>query len=335
MSPSRAGLPALAALLWAGLPVVAPLVVLGLALLVFETTNDAFRVGLDAAPANGDEGPNWVLVAAERRARLVWQTSVLLLAVVSLGAVLLSLCLIARSVEGMARRTFYVLLAVAAVIASVTVGHNDISFELMAPHILAPTIGQVLDAGGAHCGLAAPPFTLCDFQVSRALTNSLSFSATLATAFAIAALIFGLSEAADKAAVQQSILRLQTLLYVAAAVLISVVLSMGAWLQWPAALAETPEIKARLLAVATGIGFFWGTAFSLMLAAVYLPAAFRLEWLRRDLGPLQAPAPAEKGKGKSGGGAGGGPVFGQMLRMIAILSPMITGLLPIFNVVAV
>ena len=112
---------------------------------------------------------------------------------------------------------------------------------------------------------------------------------------------------------------------------------MGAWLQWPAALAGDAAVKGRLIDVASGIGFYWGTCFSLMLAAAYLPAAFRLEGLRRRALALPAAEPDGDAPGPAAASLrslSGDLVFGQVPRLLALLSPMITGALPLFQVLA-
>ena len=335
--------------LWPLLPVLGPLAIIALGLLVFKITNGPFDVGLSADGGLLGADNRWDLTAAERRARLAWETSVLILLVVSVGAILISIWSIERSLRARQRGWFYALLVIAALVASLAVSRNDASFDLTVAGILTPTIGQALDspaaAGKGACDLLRGSFTLCDFRSSRSITNSFSFSATLATAFAIAALLLGAgrptdgeerNRAAAAEALVQAIHRLRVLLYVAAAVLIAVVLSMGAWLQWPAALAGAPAVKDRLINIASGIGLYWGTTFSLMLAAAYLPAAFHLDSLRRRT--LVAPHPGAAPAGAAGPGLrtrSGDLVFGQVPRLLAILSPMLTGALPLLQTLTV
>ncbi len=335
--------------LWPLLPVLGPLAIIALGLLVFKITNGPFDVGLAAADGLLGNFENWNLTAAERRARLVWQTSVLILIVISVGAILIAIWSIERSLQAQRRSWFYALLVVAALIASVAVSRNDASFDLTVAGILTPTIGLALDspeaAGKGLCDLFAGSFTLCDFRSSRSITNSFSFSATLATAFAIAALLLGIGRrhagaTPDRTAAAETLIqaihRLRVLLYVAAAVLMAVVLSMGAWLQWPAALAAAPAVKERLIDVASGIGLYWGTTFTLMLAAAYLPAAFHLDSLRRrTLAAPESGGQPTEAPGRGLRGRSGDLVFGQVPRLLAILSPMLTGALPLLQTLTV
>ena len=68
---------------------------------------------------------------------------------------------------------------------------------------------------------------------------------------------------------------LRDVLNAASAILVVGVFHMLAWLRWPIALID-PSRQADLQALATAIVFYWGTAFTLMIAALYVPAAAML-----------------------------------------------------------
>lgn len=328
------------------MPVLGPLVVVLIAIQVFEHINDPFGIGLAPAaeaPAGFEldaaSESYWLSIATERRARLLWTTSIVCLVVVSLAAIVTSLWITIESVFGGVRRVVLACMAtfvLAIVVAVWTVG-VDISLRYTRSEILEPTIGQALKA-------IESGFSLDLFERSRQITNSLSLAATVAIAFAIMAATQLQPERAGRSddfedqarhlVVQAH--RLHMLLYVGAAVLIAVVLSMAAWLLWPVALADTADLKARLMTVASGLGIFWGTSFTLMLAAAYLPSAIRLNRLIRRL----REAPAEEGADETGSEARGATiqrlgldqsVFAQVTRLVAILSPAITGALPLLN----
>ena len=116
----------------------------------------------------------------------------------------------------------------------------------------------------------------------------------------------------------------------------TIVFSMSAWLLWPVALAPTPEIELRLQAIASGVGLYWGTSFTLILGAAYLPSAL---WLSSRVRELRAASKSQPGTG-SPGQAGrpsladfglGRSVFSQVTQLAALMSPMITGVVPFLD----
>ena len=105
----------------------------------------------------------------------------------------------------------------------------------------------------------------------------------------------------------------------------------------PVAPAGTTEFQGRLLDIAAGIGLFWGTTLTLILAATYLPNAIWLNARIRELrmppgdpqGDREAPASADQGTEEVPVRFGlGQTVFSQVTQLLAILSPMISGALP-------
>jgi hypothetical protein len=322
------------------LSVIGPLAVALIALGVFRLTNDEFDIGLVAAVGNGATGlldPSadgyWELLAAERRARLFWGTSIMCLVVAAAVAIVVSLWIIAVSLAGRARRNLLLGLAgMAAAMVGLTWG-NDVSLEFTRRVILEPTVGHALN-------LTDSGFTLDLFELSRKVTNGLSSAATVAIVFAIIAAAQLQHVPGEAAGLEQrarhlggQVRCLHVLLYAAAALLITVVLSMAAWLLWPVALADTPEIKSRLVDIVSGVGFFWGTSFTLLLAAAYVPSAM---WLNARIRSLQATADDQQPPTSAGDSRREAldrfglnqSVFSQVGRLVAILSPMITGILP-------
>ena len=67
------------------------------------------------------------------------------------------------------------------------------------------------------------------------------------------------------------------LLYCGTLVLTAAVLSMGAWLHWPAALLAEPEAHNAMMDWANGVMLYWGGVFTLYLFATYVPAATCLQ----------------------------------------------------------
>ena len=319
--------------------VVCPLVVALISIALFRATNDPFDIGLtQAAGAVGAalldpaaEG-YWGLLAGERRARLLWQTSVVILVVISLAAVCISLWMIWASTTGRDRRTLLLVLAGLAATMIVFMWDNDVSLEYMRKSVLEPTVGAALRASESS-------FSLDVFALLRRFTNSLSTLATIALVFAIVATT-QLQGAPDRDAgfeqrarhLSEQVKRLHVLLYTSAAVLVAIILSMGSWLLWPVSVAGSPELETHLLDVASGIGLFWGVSFTLVLAAAYLPSALSLNTRIRKLRSLEfstevAPTAEQRQSAMARFGLNES-IFVQVVRLTAILSPMFSGALP-------
>lgn len=325
------------------LSVMGPSAVALIAFYVFRETNDAFDIGLTQTADKGPAHPldphadgYWGLIASERRARLLWETSIVCLVVASVAAIVISLWIISASIAGRARSTLLLSLAVIVAATVAFIWDHDASLLYAKETILVPTVGQALS-------LSNSDFTLDLFALSRKLTNSISTTATVAIVFAIVAATQLQPIPADDATFEQrarhiagQLYRLHILLYAAAAVLITVVLSMAAWLLWPVALAGTPEIEARLLDIASAVGLFWGTSFTLILAAAYVPSAM---WLNGRMRALHAMAEDQQSSASSSEPRGttmarfglDRSVFSPVAQLVAILSPMITGVLPFLD----
>jgi hypothetical protein len=86
----------------------------------------------------------------------------------------------------------------------------------------------------------------------------------------------GAARRPDDVARQMRLLR--ELLNAASAIMVVGVLHMMSWLRWPAALVEDAGVRDAVNKLALAVTFYWGTTFSLMIAAFYIPAAV---WLSR------------------------------------------------------
>lgn len=325
------------------LSVMGPVAVALIAISIFKATNDDFDIGLAGVAGNGapaliDTGAEarLGLLAAERRARLMWATSIVCLSVASVAAVVMSLWIIAATLAGKVRRTLLLCLAAMTAAMVTFIWGNDVSLEFTREGILEPTVGLAL-------GLSESGFTLDRFALSRNLTNSISTAATTAIVFAIIAATqvqplpaagVGFEQRARRFARQMH--HLSVLLYAAAALLVTVVLSMAAWLLWPVALAGTAEIEARLLEIASGIGLFWGASFTLILAAAYVPSALWLNGQIRALSdmtedPSATATSAEQRRSTMARFGLNKTVFSQVTQLVAIMSPLFSGALPFLN----
>lgn len=77
--------------------------------------------------------------------------------------------------------------------------------------------------------------------------------------------------------------RLRSVLNATSALLVAGVLHMNAWLQWPASLMRDHALQTAVSGTALSITVFWGTTFTLMLIALYGPAATKLSLRARQL----------------------------------------------------
>ena len=112
---------------------------------------------------------------------------------------------------------------------------------------------------------------------------------------------------------------LHELLLAAAAVLVSIVITMAAWLTWPTAgLAEDSLAFVTITHLGQGVGFYWGSVFSLCLVLAYLPSVAYLKHL------AASDAEALAAGGDSSRGA-------KLLQDVAaLLSPLVSALVPVF-----
>ena len=214
---------------------IAPAIVAAIALGPFAWVNDELAAGLVTTPT--PIGPN--LLAAEWQARFLWESTVVLLVVASIAAIVFSLIIIHRFLEVPTRHWVYGFMAGLSAVAIIAISLSDVSVEYTQAAILDPTIGAMADPEGTL-------FSVEDFKYSRLVTNGLVSVATLIFSFAMMACTTlasfppGAADADDRKIDRHAIQMraLSALLYVGTFVLISLVLSMVAWLQWPAALLD-------------------------------------------------------------------------------------------------
>ena len=123
---------------------ISPLSVALIAILVFRLTNDPFLAGLPMAADQTGQAfseENWDMIVAERRARLLWETSILCLMVASIAAIGIALWMICRALAGKARSTLLAITGGLAAIMVVFIWGNDISLEYTLEGVLRPTVG--------------------------------------------------------------------------------------------------------------------------------------------------------------------------------------------------
>jgi hypothetical protein len=71
--------------------------------------------------------------------------------------------------------------------------------------------------------------------------------------------------------------RLKEIINVGSAFLVFGILHMSMWLNWTASLVKDPALSSKIAGVAWSISAYWGVAFTLVLAATYVPATVHLQ----------------------------------------------------------
>jgi hypothetical protein len=125
--------------------------------------------------------------------------------------------------------------------------------------------------------------------------------------------------------------RLNTHLYLAAAVLVMGLLFLSALLRWPASGLAGDPASAYTAHVDAYI-FFWGATYSVFIASYYVPVAIELTGMCTSLTATQAKAEAASAKAEEGDDADGddSPVsdlFSLFKTVAALFAPVIAGLL--------
>ncbi len=253
------------------------------------------------------------LRAEALHARLAWIVSVVFAIFASAGATLLALTKIMKEAEPL-RRWLLIAVAALAFVTAIVASGSDVSREVLQNPVLEPTLGS-WTVGGIK--------VTTTFATIRQVVNALFSAATVALVLALASrAAIGATQDLNQGRPLSSRERhadLHELLLAAAAVLVSIVITMAAWLTWPTAgLADDSAAFVTIDHLAQGVGLYWGGVFSLSLVLAYLPCVAYLKHLEgRD-----AAETAEAG-------AGGRQV--KLLQdVVALLSPFISALVPVF-----
>ncbi|NIA70476.1 hypothetical protein HBA54_17915 [Pelagibius litoralis] len=262
-------------------------------------------------PAPGDA----TLRAEALHARLAWIASVVVALFAAVGATLLAVTKILKEAAPLRRRLLIALVGLAFVTALVAT-LSDVSREVLQVPILEPTLGRWTVGGIA---------VATTFAEIRQLVNALFSAATVALVLALAARagIGATYEQIQGRAISLQARRadLHELLLAAAAVLVSIVITMAAWLTWPTAgLAEDSAAFITITHLGQGIGLYWGIVFSLCLVLAYLPCVAYLKHL----------AAGEAGTPAATGESAAARQVKLLKDVVALLSPFLSALVPVF-----
>jgi hypothetical protein len=253
------------------------------------------------------------LRAEALHARLAWAVSVVVALFVSVGATIFAVTKILKEEAPLRLWLLLAVVALAFVTAWVATG-SDVSREVLQKPLLEPTLGSFA-VGGIE--------VTTTFTQIRQVVNALFSAATVALVLALATRAgIGATQQAMQGrplALRERFADLHELLLAAAAVLVSIVITMAAWLTWPTAgLADDSIAFVTITHIGQGVGLYWGSVFSLCLVLAYLPCVAYLKHLAA--GDAEALA------------AGGDSSRGAKLLqdVAALLSPLVSALVPVF-----
>jgi hypothetical protein len=182
--------------------------------------------------------------------------------VVAGGSAAAGLQVLRSRVRGPALRPFRRL---ALAIAAVGLAHLALVDALVLPlRAIFHVTYDTLAAGGA-----LDPVRLLGVRALVGLINVMSVVVPAVVLTAAAATALPPLEGWDEASLVRRSRQVKEIVGVAAAFMVAGVLHMGAWTHWADALVPGGEL-GRL---ATGVTLYWSAAFTLMIAAFYLPVA--------------------------------------------------------------
>ena len=262
---------------------VAPLVVFVLAQLVFELVGHDLAAFADAQQVGA--APD---ATAELSARLLWAASVLVFFVVSFAALVGAGALLARHVHAALQRRY---LTVLVALIGASLAHILVSSELRNAYsaIYFFTYEQL-----SACECLAPR-ELARYARTEIAVNVLSAVTPMVLLLATCAVLEpdGLDGEPALRELQDRMRRLKRLLNFASALLVAGMLNMTLWLRWPGALAADGGTAS--VPVTDAVTFFWGTVFTLVIMALYVPGSMRLN---RRATALLARYPEAKGSAR-------------------------------------
>jgi hypothetical protein len=118
--------------------------------------------------------------------------------------------------------------------------------------------------------------------------------------------------------------RLKEIINVGSAFLVFGILHMSMWLNWTASLVKNPALSSKIAGVAWSISAYWGVAFTLVLAATYVPSTVHLQnqtmkQITRGKGAM-APKEAEQWLNENGFSF---TLSNQLTQCISIMAPIL------------
>lgn len=249
--------------------------------------------------------------------RLTWIASVVFVIFVSAGAIIFAVTKILKEDQPLRGRILVVMVSLILVFAFIAT-RSDVSRELLQEPVLIPTIGS-FPVGGIE---------IDSFAAIRRLANALVAGATVAVVLALAVRSsLGLVVAANRRgrlSIHDRLADVRQLLVAGALILVSVIITMTAWLNWPTAgLAPDSLAYRTVVEIGEGVGLYWGTVFSLTLVLAYVPC---LAYINRiasraadNTQDAEEPVTAAMGRPAK-----------AVQDVVALVSPFVSALLPVF-----
>ncbi len=213
--------------------------------------------------------------AALTGAALSWGALALVYLAVGAGALLASWRILNTRVQGPARRPFLLF-----ALAASTLGFANLVTVDLAGLPLRAIFAVTIEALRAEP--AVEPWRV---DVVAAIVSLINVASVVVPALFLAA---GAATAMPPVAgwtettLARRALQVREIVAIAAAFMVAGVLHMGAWTQLAGATLDG-DANTTLDKVAVPVTLFWGTTFTLMIAAFYLPIAARLSELAQDL----------------------------------------------------
>ena len=250
-------------------------------------------------------------------ARLAWIASVVFVVFVSAGAMIFAVTKVLKEDQPLRGRLLLVMGSLIFVFALIAT-RSDVSRELLQEPVLIPTIAS-FPVGGIE---------IETFAAIRRLANALVAGATVAVVLALAVRSsLGLVMAANRRgrlSIHDRLTDVRQLLVAGALILVSVIITMTAWLNWPTAgLAPDSPAYRTIVEIGEGVGLYWGTVFSLTLVLAYLPC---VAYINR----IAATAADRTREAEMPVAAAGSRQTKALQDLVALVSPFVSALLPVF-----
>ncbi|MGH8602064.1 MAG: hypothetical protein ACREXR_04600 [Gammaproteobacteria bacterium] len=248
--------------------VIPPLIVVQLAALLFERSIDPtiplaehLRQQVSASP---QLEPGQIFV--EARARYTWFALALLAIVVPIIAAVVSLMIILRS----ATRAQVLTMSLFGLFLAA----GSLAYTYGSPSLEEMIYGYTYEALSVS-GRFSEAFLQRVFQIIVTINVIAAIVPVIMLLGACSTLApRSLAQSGDPKDWADRMRHLKEILNASSVYLVFGIFHMGAWLQWPAALATDQKLENALTELARAITIYWGVCFSLIIVATYAPAAF-------------------------------------------------------------
>ncbi len=264
------------------LALIPPLLILGLAQLLFEIVSDPLMTGVSGAldrlsHQSAESQDVWIL--EEARGRYTW-LAMALLSLVALVYGAFAGCQIIWQSHFRNRLPLIISLGTALLGAGIL----GLVYQVQSQTAMYRLIFGFTFTTLSHSGSFDPQF-LSSVNLILLTLNTL---AVIVPAIIVLAASSALATPKEEwrptlYMVAKQMHRLRNTLNIGSLVLVTGILHMHAWLQWPATLMQDPSQQSAVSGAALAITVFWGTSYTLMLMGTYGPAATKLSAQARHM----------------------------------------------------